>query len=49
MFKVVVKDSEVTTKIIEEWNELYNFDDLAFTRAVYDQVQIVVRGVQKLE
>ena len=49
MFKVVVKDSEVTTKIIEEWNELYNFDDLAFTRAVYDRVQIVVRGVQKLE
>ena len=48
IFKIVVKDSEVATKIIEEWNELYNFDDLAFTRAVYDQVKIVVRGVQKL-
>ena len=48
IFRVVVEKDEVARNIIEGWNDRFNFDNLAFQNAVYDQIKINVTGVQRL-
>ena len=48
VYKVNVKDNEVAKALIESWNDMYKFDDLAFRNAVYDKVQVRIHKVKKI-
>ena len=49
LYEVAVKDNETSMKVIEKWNDPYEFDDLAFKNSVYDKIKIKIREVRRLE
>ena len=49
VYEVNIKENEISTNIIEGWNEWYTFDNLAFKNSVYDEIDIRIRGVQRLD
>jgi hypothetical protein len=49
LYEVTVSDNEIVKKVIESWNPPNTFDDLAFKRAVRDEIVINIKGVQRLK
>ena len=49
LYEVTVLDNEIVKKIIESWNTPYTFDDLAFKKAVRDEIVINIQKVQRLK
>ena len=48
-YRISVLENELATKVIEGWNEPYEFDDLAFKNAVYGEVKINIIDVQRVQ
>jgi hypothetical protein len=48
IYRVQVKNTEVARSLIESWKDAHKFDDLAFGNSVYDQVQVKIKEVQKI-
>ena len=49
LYEVTVLDNKIVKKVIESWNPPNTFDDLAFKRAVRDEIVINIKGVQRLK
>ena len=51
LYEVTVLDNEIVKKIIESWSNPYTstFDDLAFKKAVRDEIVINIQEVQRLK
>ena len=49
LYEVTVLDNEIVKNIIESWNTPYTFDDLAFKKAVRDEIVINIQKVQRLK
>ena len=47
IYKVSVPINDIATETIENWNLRYEFDDLAFANAVYDEVKIKIKKVNR--
>jgi hypothetical protein len=47
LYKVTVTENEIVKRIIESWNT-GTFDDLAFKKAVRDEIVIKIQAVQRL-
>ena len=48
MYRVVIRNCEVSQNILESWKNRYKFDDLAFGNAVYGKVNVRILEVVKL-
>ena len=48
IYEVKVMDNEIVKRIIESWNTPYTFDDLAFKKAVRDEIVINIKEVHRL-
>ena len=48
VYRIKVKAKKVITDIIERWKKPYEFDDLAFTNAVYGEVAIKIKDVKRV-
>ena len=46
-YRVTIKDIDAAVEILERWNTPYEFDDLAFDNAVYDEVKIKIKNVRR--
>ena len=51
LYEVTVLDNEIVKKIIESWSNPYTstYDDLAFKKAVRDEIVINIQEVQRLK
>ena len=48
IYRVQVKNTEVARSLMESSKESHKFDDLAFGNSVYDEVQVKIKEVQKI-
>ena len=48
IYRGQVKNTEVARSLIESWKDAHKFDDLAFGNSVYDEVQVKIKEVQKI-
>jgi hypothetical protein len=46
-YRVTIKDDDLAVEILERWNTPYEFDDLAFDNAVYDEIKIKIKNVRR--
>ena len=49
IYKVSVPINDIAIETIENWNLRYEFDDLAFANAVYDEVKIKIKKVNRIK
>ena len=47
-YTIIVRDNEIAVETVGIWNEPYEFDDLAFKNAVYDEVKIKIKEVKRI-
>ena len=47
-YRIAVKENELAVQIIEGLKEPYEFDDLAFKNAVYGEIKINIKDVQRI-
>ena len=48
MYRVFIRNCEVSQNVVESWKNRYKFDDLAFGNAVHGKVNVRILEVVKL-
>jgi hypothetical protein len=48
VYRVFVKNCEISRKVIESWKDRYEFEDLAFRSAVYGKINVTILEVLEL-
>ena len=47
-YTIIVRDAKTAVETVGIWNEPYEFDDLAFKNAVYDELKVQIKEVKRI-